>query len=163
MIQRRQTLWLGLISLICFISVSINIPFLEIEGKLDGRQTEDALASIGFSFTEIDIDNGSVEIIPNEYLRYASLLCGTLAFISIFLYKHHKRQILLGNIIYLAIIIILFCMYYYGWSKRYVDLEPENQIIISVLFPFLMLFANFKALKGIKKDLGLIQSYDRIR
>ena len=58
---------------------------------------------------------------------------------------------------------MLFLMYYYGWSERYVDLEPDSQIIISVLFPLIILWANFKANAGIKYDESLVKSYDRIR
>jgi hypothetical protein len=54
-------------------------------------------------------------------------------------------------------------MAYYGWGKRYVDLEPDPQIIISIIFPLLFFWFNLKAFQGIKKDEELVRSYDRIR
>jgi hypothetical protein len=54
-------------------------------------------------------------------------------------------------------------MYYYGWSERYVDIEPDGQIIISILFPLILGWANYKATTGIKDDDNLVKSYDRIR
>ena len=49
MIQRKQTIWLGLIFILCFFSVWINVPFREVKGKLDRKLIEDAFAQIGFS------------------------------------------------------------------------------------------------------------------
>lgn len=163
MIQRKQTLWLALIFFICISSVWINIPFREIEGQLDGKVIEDALASVGFSKTEITIAKGRVKTKDNTFLKYCMLVIGLAALGSIFLFKQRQRQLLIGNIIYGLVAVMLFLMYYYGWSVRYVDLEPDSQIIISVLFPLIIIWANYKAIAGIKHDESLVKSYDRIR
>lgn len=163
MIQRKQTLWLALISLICFSAVFINIPFREVDGKLDKKVIENAIASIGFSKTEITIEKERVKIVPNTFLKYDTLLLGLCSLASIFLYKQRKRQFLLSNIIYGLIVLMVILMYYYGWSERYVDIEPDGQIIISILFPLILAWANYKATAGIKHDDNLVKSYDRIR
>jgi D-alanyl-lipoteichoic acid acyltransferase DltB (MBOAT superfamily) len=163
MIQRKQTLWLGLIFLICISSVWINIPFRQIEGQLDGKVLEDALASVGYSSTSITIARDRVKTESNAPLKYLTLLLGVTALASILMYKNRNTQMLLGKIIYGLTILMIGLMYYYGWSKRYIDIKPESQIIISVIFPLLIAYANFKALSGIKHDENLVKSYDRLR
>ena len=164
MIQRKQTLWLALIFMVCISSVSINIHFRDIEGKLDGKVIDKAMASVGFSYTLITIDGKDrVKTEPNPLLKYCTLSLGFLALISIFLYSRRQNQLIIGNLLYLFILAMAVLMYYYGWSKRYVDLEPDGQIIISILFPPLLAWFNFKAQQGIKHDEDLVKSYDRIR
>jgi hypothetical protein len=163
MIQRKQTLWLALISFICFSSIYINIPFYEVDGKLDGKVLENAIASVGFSETILTIEKEKVRTIDNSFLKYVTLALGLCSLIAIFLYKQRQRQFLLIRMSYGLILGMLVFMYYYGWSKRYVDLQPDGQIIISILFPFILAWANYKAFKGIKHDDNLVKSYDRIR
>ena len=164
MIQRKQTLWLALISLICFSSVYINIPFRDLDGKLDGKMTEDAKVHIGFSYTSIEIvGKEKVETTANSLLKYCTLLIGLLSLGSIFIYKHRQNQLIIGKVIYLLLLAMTVSMYYFGWSVRNVDLEPEGQILISILFPFLLAWFNYLAIRGIKKDEALVKSYDRIR
>jgi hypothetical protein len=164
MIQRKQTLWLALFSIICFSCVYFNIPFRDVEGKLDGKVIDDAMASIGFSYTSIDIvGKDRVRTEDNPFLKYCTLLLGLLPLASIFLYKKRHNQLLIGKLIYLVIILMTGLMFYYGWSKRYVDLEPDGQILIFILIPVLLAWANYKAIAGIRKDDALVKSYDRIR
>ncbi|MFM9945274.1 MAG: DUF4293 family protein [Bacteroidia bacterium] len=163
MIQRKQTLWLAFISFICFSSVYINIPFYEVDGKLDKKVIENAIASVGFSETVITIEKERTKLVANTFLKYDTLLLGLCSLASIFLFKNRKRQFLLSKVIYGLISAMAILMYYYGWSVRYVDLEPDGQIIISILFPLLLWLANFKATAGLKHDDKLVKSYDRIR
>lgn len=163
MIQRKQTLWLALIVLICISSVWLNIPFREIEGQLDGKVIEDALARIGFSHTEITIAKARVKNQPNTFLKYTVWLIALVAAASVFLYKQRNRQLILGKILYGLVVVMVFFMYYYGWSERYVDIQPDSQIIISALFPLVIAWANYKANSGIQYDESLVKSYDRLR
>ncbi len=164
MIQRKQTFWLALISLICFSSVYINIPFRDVDGKLDGKMTEDAKVHIGFSYTSIEIvGKEKTGIEANPLLKYCTLLLGLISLASIFIYKRRQNQLILGKVIYFLLLAMAVLMYYYGWSKRYVDLEPDGQFLISIFFPFLMAWFNYIAMAGIKKDEALVKSYDRIR
>jgi len=163
MIQRKQTLWLAVIFLICFSSIYINIPFYEIDGKLDKKVIENAIASVGFSETVITIEKERTKIISNLFLKYDTILLGICALTSIFLFKKRQRQFLISKIIYMLIGIMVILMYYYGWSVRYVDIEPDGQIIISILFPLLLAWFNYKATSAIKHDDNLVKSYDRLR
>ena len=163
MIQRKQTLWLALITFICFSSVYINIPYYEVDGKLDGKVLENAIASVGFSKTIITIEKEKVRTKDNSFLKYSTLLLGICSAISIYLFKQRKKQFSLLKVNYGLILLMTILMYYYGWSKRYVDLQPDGQIIISILFPVILAWANYKAYLGIKRDDNLVKSYDRIR
>lgn len=163
MLQRKQTLWLALILFITFSSVSLDIYFYEIEGKLDGKVLEDANAQVGFSQTTITIEKVKERHHSNTFLKYVTLLVGLLALASIVLFKQRDKQIVLTKLIYLMLFVMAGLMYYYGWSKRYVDLQPDGQITISIIFPLILAWANFKAIKGIKHDDNLVKSYDRIR
>ncbi len=164
MIQRKQSLWLILISIICFSSVYLNIPFRDVDGKIDAKVIEDAMVHIGFSYTSIDIvGKERTKTEANSLLKYSLILLGLAALASIALYKNRSKQLLIGKVIYGIIVITTVLMYYYGWSKRYVDLEPDGQLLISLLFPAIIAWANYKAMIGIKKDENLVKSYDRIR
>ncbi len=164
MIQRKQTLWLTLISIICFSSIYLNIPYRDVDGKIDAKVIEDAMVHIGFSHTSIDIiGKERTKTESNALLKYSLILLGVLSLAAIALHKNRTKQLLIGKIHYALIALIMFLMYYYGWSKRYVDLEPDGQLLISLLFPFIMAWANYKAISGIKKDENLVKSYDRIR
>ena len=163
MIQRKQSVWLALIALLCFSSVYLNIPFREVEGKLDGKLIEDAFAHIGFSKTTIEIAKIREKNEPNTLLRYSTLLLGLTSLAGIFLYRTRKRQLLVCNIQYGLIVLMVVFMYYYGWGKLYIDLEPDTNIVIAILFPLLYAWFNYKAIKGIRHDEELVRSYDRIR
>lgn len=164
MIQRKQTLWLALISLICFSSIWINIPYRDVDGKMDGKIVEDVKTHIGFSYTSVEIvGKERTKIISNTFLKYDTLLLGLCSLASIFLYKQRKRQFLLSKVIYGLLAVMAILMFYYGWSVRYVDIEPDGQIIISIIFPIILAYANFRATAGIKHDDNLVKSYDRIR
>jgi len=163
MIQRKQTIWLGLIFILCFFSVWVNVPFREVKGKLDGKLIEDAFAQIGFSYTSIEIAKVREKTQDNTFLKYATILLGLNSLICLFLFKHRSRQALLAKVNYVLIVILAVFMAYYGWGKRYVDLEPDPQIIISIIFPLLFFWFNLKAFNGIKHDNDLVKSYDRIR
>lgn len=163
MIQRKQTLWLSLMAFICFSSLYINIPFYEVDGKLNGKVVENAIASVGFSHTVLTIEKDREKKTDNIFLKYATLISGLISTGSIFLFKNRKRQMLLCNLNYVITFVMSFFMYYYGWMVRYVDEEPSGQIIISITFPIILLLANFKAISLIKADEKLVKSYDRIR
>ena len=163
MIQRKQSLWLLLIFIINASSVWLNIPYLQVEGQIEGKVIEDAFADIGFSYTNIDIAKSRFIKEQNSFLKYDTLLISLFSVISIFLYKNRKYQVTIGNINYILLVLQILLMYYYGISKRYVDYSPDFNPVISLIFPFISAWANFKALKGIKKDENLVKSYDRIR
>lgn len=163
MIQRKQSLWLLLIFIINISSVWLNIPFLQVEGQIDGKVVEDVFADIGFSYTNIDIAKNREVSHDNTFLKYCTLLIAFLSATSIVLFKNRKYQITLGNVIYLLLCVQLFFMYYYGISKRYVDYSPDYNPVISLIFPFITFWLNYKAIKGVKKDDDLVKSYDRIR
>lgn len=163
MIQRKQSLWLLLIFAINISSIWLNIPFLQVEGQIEGKVIEDAFADIGFSYTNIDIAKSRVVNHQNTFLKYDTLLLALLSAVCIFLFKNRKYQKTIVNINYLIIAAQLFFMYYYGISTRYIDFAPEYNPVISLIFPFVSAWANFKAGKGIKKDDDLVKSYDRIR
>jgi hypothetical protein len=163
MIQRKQTIWLGLIFILCFFSVWVNVPFREVKGKLDGKLIEDVFAQIGFSYTSIEIAKVREKKQENTFLKYSTILLGINSLICIFLFKQRNRQLLLVKLNFALILMLAVFMAYYGWGQRYVDLEPDPQIIISIIFPFLFFWFNLKAFQGIKKDEDLVKSYDRIR
>lgn len=163
MIQRKQSLWLLLIFIINASSVWLNIPFLQVEGQIEGKVIEDAFADIGFSYTNIDIAKSRFVKEQNTFLKYDTLLIALVSAISIFLFKNRKNQKNLGNVNYVLLFVQIILMYYYGISKRYVDYSPDYNPVISLIFPLISIWLNYVAGKGIKKDEDLVKSYDRIR
>ena len=137
MIQRIQTLYLAIV---VFISAILCFSFISLCLDLDGNPV----------------------YLSNEPLYFVLfLISGTLAFVSIFLFRKRQLQFVLGrlNIISNLILLVLFVYRLLNLSGQYENSDYGIALILPIFSIFLLVLAN----KAIKKDEELIKSVDRLR
>ena len=139
MIQRSQTIWLLLASVCAFLS--IEFPFFYINSIVPGVATEEFTAK------------------SHILLVVLTSILGALLFFTIFLYKNRKLQ---QRLTFLALIISALNIYLY-FQFGYIDAVVKPGIALSSVFVFLIPVFCVMALSGIRKDIKLIKSLDRIR
>ncbi len=139
MIQRSQSIWLLLASVCAFLS--IEFPFFYINSIVPGVATEEYTAK------------------SHILLVVLTSILGALLLISIFLYKNRKLQL---RLTFLALVISALNIYLY-FQFGYMDAVVKPGIALSSVFVFLIPVFCVMAIGGIRKDVKLIKSLDRIR
>lgn len=164
MIQRKQTLYLLFILFICAYLLGGNPVMYEISGM--DTWSKGTVGTIEVSILKIDrISNETSQFYTwNSYLIYSLSAVSLLAFISIFLYKNRKLQLLLCGFNYLFMAISGVLMYFYimdgiAWMSAAEASEMHYAFLISIILPVW----NFMAIRGILHDERLIRSMDRLR
>lgn len=139
MIQRSQSVWLLLASICAFLS--IEFPFFYINSIVPGVATEE--------FTAKD----------NILLVVLTSILGALLLFLIFLYKNRKLQLQLTLLALLISALNIYLYFQYG----YINQTIKPGIALSSAFVFLIPIFCIMAMAGIRKDIKLIKSLDRIR
>jgi len=155
MIQRPQTLFYLAIVAICLMLIFSNTVFYSTES------TEGDKVSVEYDETElVSKDQASKE--TNTWL--VSFLIGItiLASVALVMYKNRKLQNLLSAFNYLFILGLVVMMYMYSINIEYFN-SGTSGFTFSALMPIALLFFNFLAMRGVKKDELLIRSMDRLR
>ena len=156
MIQRPQTLYFLAIAVLALMMIFSDISFFTIEEQ-DG-----ALAvSVEYDETKITADEQN-ETMDNQEMVYSLAVIAALALFGLFSFKKRPLQVSLTSFNFLAILILIALMYYYSFSKDYID-GMDGELTFSALLPVALLFFNFLALRGIRRDINLIRSMDRFR
>lgn len=138
MIQRKQTIWLLIVTILSFLSLK-------------------------FSFYTGNILENNVKTYKEVTAQYSfiilvlSIAVAVAALINIFLYKDRKRQLLISIGIFL-ISVIIFVLYYLQ-TKQFVDGTYSLTSLIAVANPVFAAMAAW----GIYKDEKLVKSLDRLR
>jgi|MDTD01.2.fsa_nt_gb hypothetical protein len=164
MIQRIQTIYLLLITLITGLLIFVNPSFIEIQGY--GLWTNNEVGFINLHFKTASWFIGD-ELVDTSALRLTTytlaVICG-MAFISIFLFKNRRLQILLTAFNYIFILVLYILMVYYGFKySGQVDQEVQVDIAIGLFFPLFLPVFNYMALRRINYDEVLVRSTDRLR
>ncbi len=102
----------------------------------------------------------------HDSVALLALFCvaGGLAFISIFLFKNRKTQLLLGRLAIIANIIgfVMVIVFYINNSSTLKEGQDQENIIGFAL-PLAFLVFAFLAQRAISKDDKLVDSMDRLR
>ena len=164
MIQRIQTIYLLLIALITGLLIFVNPSFIEMQGY--GAWTNNELGFINLHFNSARWFIGD-ELTNTTTLRLATytlaVICG-MAFISIFLFKNRRLQILLTAFNYIFILVLYILMVYYGFKYiGQVGQEVQVDIAIGLFFPLFLPIFNYMALRRINYDEVLVRSTNRLR
>lgn len=138
MIQRSQSIWLLLASVCAFLS--IEFPFFYIGSALPGQLDE---------FTAKD----------NLLLVVLTSILGALLLVTIFLYKNRKLQLRLAIASLLISLLNIYLYFEYGYHKQI----ATSSVALTSVFTFLIPVFCVMAIGGIRKDMKLIRSLDRIR
>ncbi len=100
----------------------------------------------------------------NSYLIYSLSAVTLLAFLSIFLYKNRKLQLLLCGFNYLFMLISGVLMYFYIMDgKAWMAAAESSELHYAFLIALILPIWNFMAMRGIMHDERLIRSMDRLR
>ena len=117
---------------------------------------------VEFDETKIYASDGSSQ----EFNTYLVAIAAVIAFLSmaaILLFKNRKMQTLVSSVNYLLILGLIIMMYLYSLGIEYFNGTGHQSFTLLALLPMSLLFFNFLAIKGVKKDEKLIRSMDRIR
>ncbi len=154
MIQRIQTIWLSLVTLLSAILCSGSIiRFIDSSGTYYNLGFSGILL-IGEKNTEL-----VEKVLPVPILL---ILIAVQSIIAIILFKKRDVQIMLARIIILFSIILTSLIIFYSF-KVFNTFSAELVPGIRMVFPLLIIAFSFLALRGIKKDDRLVKSYDRLR
>lgn len=138
MIQRIQSVWFLLASACAFLS--LKMPFFI------GTNKEHVASYQLTGWTDI-------------YIRVLTILIGTLAFVTIFLFKKRRRQVRLAVLgIMLELVLILL---YYLQVRTFI--EETGAYALTALLQGAIMFFFFLALRGIGRDIKVIKDSDRLR
>jgi hypothetical protein len=154
MIQRIQTIWLSVLSV---LSVS-----LIRGGIIQFSRGDGSLFILGF--TGITKDSGGVieTVLGSTGLPLTIVLISVLGIAAIFLYRKIKLQKTVTLLI-IAFSLCLLIMTVYYW---YLISHKFNGVAIpgfKMAFPPVILVLAIMAYRGIVKDERLLKSYDRLR
>jgi hypothetical protein len=162
MIQRKQTIYLGL-AFICMVML-LFFPIFSIHAEGMGETVDGVFDSRGMIMS-----NGHSSSFP-LYVIFIALALMTAA--GILLYTNRKKQLLLSRLNLAFNIIIGFSMaafYYIGKSMVEQNLTGNglDTVSFSMDIGFFCLVASIPflilAIRGIKHDENLLKSIDRIR
>lgn len=155
MIQRIQSLYLFIVAVLTGL-----VMFLPVAKFMDATEV--------LKLTGLGIIDQSGEMIITVYgLAAVVIAASLLALVTLFLFKNRMLQFRLCVVeIVLLAGVVLFEIYYiwYGYDlMREVAVSGYMTVGVVALFPVLSLIFNFLALRGIKRDIVLVKSLDRIR
>jgi hypothetical protein len=155
MIQRIQSLFLLLISLLSFLFLgSSYLNFVDNNGSI---------ISITFIAVIKSSSVQSVEPIAKAWpVAIILILIVLISIITIFLYKNRKSQLLLSKLLIGVISVLILVSAYYSYI---VIIKYSSALVpgAKMFLPLLMLILSILAFRGIKKDDQLVKSNDRLR
>ena len=120
--------------------------------KLEYRQLDDA----GQMVTTASKDT--------YFVAGLAIVSALIAIFSIFQYTNRLRQIQLGALNAMVVMITMFlCLYYILKSESVVSPQLQGTYLIGFYFPVVALLCNLMANRFIRRDEQLVRSADRIR
>lgn len=146
MIQRKQTIYLLLALAAIIVCLCLPIGTASVSSQLGGIVVYYNLgAYLGNAFT------------PHPIPFVDLVITGTIAFVTIFLYKKRKLQMKL------CVLDIILCLLWYGWYIGMIFTVDGIKISFGACLPLIAMILIFLARRGVKADEDLIKSMDRIR
>jgi hypothetical protein len=156
MVQRIQSLYLLLTTIFSVLFLSGN--FLKFTENINNL----IFINLG-GIKRISEAGGATEHL-DKLLPLAGLLLliPLVSFLAIFLFKKRKLQLTFSITLIILILLLIFSITFYS---LYIIRNYNAEIIpgYKLILPVFMLICAFLAFRGIKKDVDLIKSYDRLR
>jgi hypothetical protein len=152
MIQRIQSIWLLLITASLIAVLFLPIGHIQLPS---GMYECTAFALI---------QGGAAKLtdLPVWLIGYGASLGAVISFVTVFLFKKRKLQLLFCKINALLLLVLLggqILIFQYFTRSLSADVSYGP----AVLMPIIGLILSFLAIKAIKKDDALVKSWDRIR
>ncbi len=166
MIQRKQSIYLALMILIGFSMLIFNLNITKglIKLKDDGFD-KGYFYDVNIRNTQVTIEK-TVSSTQNATMMYSIASILILSILALFLFKKLRLQIRLVSYNFLF---ILASVYFLFDSVKQLNSGKETQLISSdfnyfIIFVYIiLLILNLLALLGIKKDIELLASVNRMR
>lgn len=155
MVQRIQSLYLLLTTIFSVLFLSGN--FLKFRDNINNL----IFINLG-GIKRISEAGGTEHLEKLLPLAGLLLLISLVSFLAIFLFKKRKLQLTFSIALIILIILLFSSIMFYS---LYIIRNYNAEIIpgYKLILPVLMLICAFLAFRGIKKDVDLIKSYDRLR
>lgn len=161
MIQRQQSVYLFLISVICLIMSFGDICLYQ------GKAINKAGLELDYRIhtTSSQVGLGADSPIQQYEIPFSMVLVSLLSLIAILMYSNLKRQLTLVTMNFGAILIVLINVYLIkGKIGGIKEITFQSLGLNWPIFLLLVLIIlNFLAARGIKKDIDLLASADRLR
>lgn len=161
MIQRIQSLYLFAISLLSIVMLATNMEMINGNGSTSDLIKQYSIGAISDAYSYTAASTANIL----DYTRIVSFcLMGIYAFFILLLYKNLKQQLKFARLNYLLIALSIFGIYS-SIYKATIGLSgnSEQNYTMGIFLLLLALVFNFLACRGIKKDIDLIGSADRLR
>lgn len=158
MIQRPQTLFFLAVVAISVMLMFSNTIFYTAENPATSEKY-----NVEYDETEMIAADGAAKE-GNTWLVSFAAAIAVLSLASLLMFKNRKLQALLSSFNFLFIFGLIVMMYMYSMNMNYFEGQNvDASFTFSALLPLALMFFNFLALRGIKKDEQLIRSMDRLR
>ncbi len=154
MIQRIQSLYLLVISVLMVLTATLPLAYFSGAGELVN------LYSSGLYL----LGGESVQFMP--YLLCVAIIASIMSFVIIFLYRNRITQIRLcvTQMVLLFGVLIIEGVYFYLSYRAYSQLPDMSYgLHPAVVAPVVAIVLNFLTINAIVKDEALVRSLDRIR
>jgi hypothetical protein len=168
MIQRKQSLYLFLASLICLSFIIGNPVYYKLSGTIhSGEPQQEATVEISLKQSVLYTTNTTVEQLTqdNIYLLMTLIVIAALSFFNIFLFKKRELQLRFSSYLIIFDLLLIFLMFYQvkQWGNQF----DSDTLIYSfkwvgaslMILPLL----HFLSLRGIIHDIKLLKAVDRLR
>ena len=158
MIQRPQTLFFLAITTVCLMLMFSDTVFYTTENTFTNE-----LCQVEYDETKMIAADGEDQE-SNTWIFSFAAAVGLLSFVSIFLFKNRKLQLLLSSFNYLFILGIIVMMYLYSLNMQYFEGEGVNSTFTFYsLIPMALIGLNYFGARGVRRDEMLVRSMDRLR
>lgn len=152
MIQRKQTIWFLFASLWLFSTYLM--PFAS-------KNTATEHFEIFSSQIQKTVSAQTAVIAQFQWVGICYLIAAMLTLVVIFMFKNRSLQITLAR---LGIFLTTFCTILLGYEIKNLPQGFQNiQPQIGIAAPILAIVGLFFAIKGIKDDIKLLKSAERLR
>jgi len=156
MIQRVQSIYLLVVTILMSFLMLMPYAFLELPGN-QALLFKASKISLLSATDVISVYKSTVPVI------LLILSTGLFSFCIIFFYNHRVLQIRLILLNFLMILILISIMLFYCVDARGDFDGSRFYFRLSMLFPVLCLVCSFMAIRAIRHDEMLVNSYNRIR
>lgn len=156
MIQRIQTVYLLLTVIVC--GLLFFLPFAEFLGQT---------AIVEYTVLGVVEKTPSVEPLFSHYFTFPLTIIAVamviMPLLSIFMYKKLNKQLLFIRFSFLLNFVLLALVFFYYNEKigDVVGVDPNYQF--AIFAPLISMLLLLLAMRGVRKDIELIRSTDRLR
>ena len=156
MIQRKQTLFMFLSAILSGLLFVLPLSTFTFGSNIN----------VGFSILGVDIVEELEGFFSSSYtwpLVAITILMTLTPVFTALRYKHRVQQVRFSqlNMLFNMVFVGLVLLYYVSDIQKIIPSEPQYKI--GVFIPLINMVLEYFAIRGVKKDIELLKSVDRLR